>query len=284
MRAIAKLCLNSLLGKFAQRDNFTQVEYLSKFGELQDILNNDCNDVTSFDFYEANEICCIAYKSTESAIECTKNTNPVLAAFVTSWARITLLKRLQQSGIVDTLYSDTDSVATMKDLPTGNCLGEWEREHILVYTFVSGGPKTTCYTVKYVKNGNKSKDICNFKGFILNAEASKFLNSKGLKSIVLVENKDNRITLINPSKITRQKDGTLVNKYEEKEYTFDYDKRIAKTLDNDGIITFPWFLRFFSCYFNFFIYFMFFSSIKVTIEEPKKINKNLLTNCQVQVK
>ncbi len=239
LRAIAKLCLNSLWGKFAQRDNFTKVEYLSKFDELQDILNNNCNDVTSFDFYKANEICCIAYKSTESAIECTKNTNPVVAAFVTSWARITLLKRLQLSGM-DTLYSDTDSVASMKDLPTGNCLGEWEREQILVDTFVSGGPKTTCYTVKDVKNRNMSRDICKFKGFILNAEASRFLNLKGLKAIVLGENKNHRITLINPSKITRQKDGSLVNKYEEKEYTFDYNKRISKPLNNGDIITFPY--------------------------------------------
>jgi hypothetical protein len=47
---------NSLWGKFAQRDNFTKVEYLSKFGELQDILNNDCNDATYFNFYQATEI------------------------------------------------------------------------------------------------------------------------------------------------------------------------------------------------------------------------------------
>ena len=57
LRAVAKLCLNSLWGKFAQRDNFTKVEYLFKFGELQDILINDCNEVTSFDFYKDNEIC-----------------------------------------------------------------------------------------------------------------------------------------------------------------------------------------------------------------------------------
>ena len=63
----------------------------------------------------------------------------------------------------------------MKDLSTGNCLGEWEREQVLVDKFLSGGPKTTCYTVK---DGDKKRDICKFKGFVLNAENSKYLNLK----------------------------------------------------------------------------------------------------------
>jgi len=159
-----------------------------------------------------------------------------VAAFVTSWAKITLLKRLQLSGI-DTLYSDTDSVTTMRDLPTGNCLGEWEREQILVDTFASGGPKTTCYRVK---KGNKTKDICKFKGFILNAENEQFLNLKGLTFLVTGTNKNHRITLVNESKITRQKDGSLINKYEEKEYTFDYDKRVPWPMQNGDILTFPY--------------------------------------------
>ena len=98
-----------------------------------------------------------------------------------------------------------------KDLPNGNCLGEWEREQILVETFVSGGPKTACYTVK---DGDKTKDICKIKGFVLNAENSKYLNLKNLELLVLGENKNNRITLIIPCKITREKDGSLVSKYE----------------------------------------------------------------------
>ena len=91
-----------------------------------------------------------------------------------------------------------------------------------------------------MKDGDKKRDICKFKGFVLNAENSKYLSLKNLELLVLGENKNNRITLINPCKITRQKNGSLVSKYEEKEYTFDYDKRIPKRLDNGDIITFPY--------------------------------------------
>jgi len=70
LRTIAKLCLNSLWGKFAQRDNFNQNEYLTKHEELINILNNDANNVTSIDFYNDDKICHIAYKSSDDALEC----------------------------------------------------------------------------------------------------------------------------------------------------------------------------------------------------------------------
>jgi len=236
LRAIAKLCLNSLWGKFAQRDNFTTTQFITKPNDFFSILYNDENDVSGLDFYKNDEICCISYKSTEDAIECGIRTNPVVAAFVTSWARITLLKRLQKSGM-DTLYMDTDSVVTMKNLPTGNCLGEWERENKIVDKFVASGPKSYAYRTKK-KDG--FEDTCKFKGFILNAENKKYLNNESLLKMVLGENKNKRITLINERKITRCKDGSLVNKYEEKEFTFDYDKRVMKKLDNGDIITYPY--------------------------------------------
>ena len=237
----------------------------SKFHAL--LLHNDIEvDVDFFDNWKMNEngtaeivrdeTISVTWKKNKESIECGKGTNPVVAAFVTSWARIELLKRLQESS-EDSMYCDTDSCISLKDLPIGNCLGDWDRENIVVDKFVCGGPKSYCFLTK------DGKEVCKYKGFCINGETEHLLTRMNLENVIrssfdkkengserseLSErserserrNKDKRITIVNERKITRNKNGTLMNKYEEKEFTFDFDKRVACVLKNGDIITYPY--------------------------------------------
>ena len=44
MRAIAKMCLNSLWGKFGERNNMKQKKYVTEVKEFYEILLNDATD------------------------------------------------------------------------------------------------------------------------------------------------------------------------------------------------------------------------------------------------
>ena len=46
LRSVAKLCLNSLLGKCGQRDNLTKTEVITKTKRLRALLNSPEIDVT----------------------------------------------------------------------------------------------------------------------------------------------------------------------------------------------------------------------------------------------
>ena len=50
LRAIAKLCLNSLWGRFSQRTNMSQTKYVTEVAEFYEILLDDRLDNINFQF------------------------------------------------------------------------------------------------------------------------------------------------------------------------------------------------------------------------------------------
>ena len=50
LRSIAKICLNSLLGKFGQRSNMSQTKYVTELSEFYEILLDDQLDNLNFQF------------------------------------------------------------------------------------------------------------------------------------------------------------------------------------------------------------------------------------------
>ena len=97
--------------------------------------------------------------------------------------------------------------------------------------FVSGGPKN--YSFRYGDNEQK----CVVKGFRLNHENAQILNHENMIRMVIGDIKE--LTLVNENKITRQ-NKQIVNKYEEKSYTFGYDKRAIQYISDSCIETFPY--------------------------------------------
>ena len=126
------------------------------------------------------------------------------------------------------MYHDTDSVIFVcpsgeQPLLSGDFLGDWTskldpEEHIT--EFISAGPKNYAYRT------NKGAETCKVKGFSLNYTNSQLINFEAIKEIVF--DKVVNISIVQPSKITRQAQNTTIyNRPELKTYKKVYDKRIV---------------------------------------------------------
>jgi len=245
MRAIAKLCLNSLWGKFGQRSNMPQTEIINDKSRYYEIMFNDekfCNQ----NFYAIDdERLEMTFKNTEDNIQTNFNTNLAIASFTTSSARLRLYEGLD---LLDrqVLYHDTDSLVYVYDnnkpegvgnekLPLGDLLGDWTDEldgTKMIGTFVSGGPKNYSYETD---DGEYHTKI---KGFTLNWDAVKVLNHNSMINMIDTYQEYNSIQKlsVNYNLIQRHKDKKLTNYNQTKQYGFTYDKRVILPIDKFGNI------------------------------------------------
>lgn len=214
-KQLAKLMLNSLWGKFAQRGNFIHHETLRT---RQDFLALERSwDSAEIDIVFTYQTPQLADQTPESYVLYRRFTdveesdfNVAIAAFVTAHGRCRLLEQLLLLG-ERVIYHDTDSIIYERDpagynIPVGRYLGEWEDElggHPIM-AFVSTGPKT--YSFKTVQpdplpasevNHGRDEVIriddvyyrCVYhskaKGFTLNTITSEEINFKGMQDLVL---------------------------------------------------------------------------------------------------
>ena len=232
MRAIAKLCLNSLWGKFGQREHMKQFEYVTEPKKFYKILLDDEIDNLNIQFIN-NDMIQMSYNKKDDFVDNSKDTNIFVACFTTSHARMMLYNVLDKLGD-QVLGYDTDS-AWYIDRPggntieTGDSLGDLtdELEGDYITEWCGTGPKSYAY------NTAKGKYVCKVKGFTLNYENSLYINNKSIKE--LVQGKKDRITIVKEQMITRDaKTKTIVNKYQEKDFKQVYDKRCI-TKDSDTL-------------------------------------------------
>lgn len=110
LRRTMKIILNSLWGKFGQRNNMTQSKMCMNPREFYSVILNDELEVTGmFVCPNNNQVLELMYQDKEPYVQESPNTNVYIACFTTCHAR------LQLYGILDTLqdsvlYYDTDSV------------------------------------------------------------------------------------------------------------------------------------------------------------------------------
>ena len=237
MRAIAKMCLNSLWGKFGQRNNMKKTDYVTEPSEFYRILLDDSVDDLNIQFIN-NEMLQMTYNLKDQFVDNSNSTNIFIAAFTTSHARQMLY------GVLDKLDNkvlgfDTDSVWYVEregdvKIETGDSLGDLtdELDDNSITEWVATGPKSYSY------NTSDGKSVCKVKGFTLNYENSKCLNMDGMRRVI--NNTADHITIINEGKITRDPSTKqIVNRYLEKDFRFVYDKRcMVKT--GTGIDTLPY--------------------------------------------
>ncbi len=147
-RQLYKSMMNSVIGKFAQKSNFPQTQYVSN---AEDIDNLFKTGETIVDFQTiADDIC--AVQTTSPVLKDKKNrkTNPIITAFVTSLSRIDMhenILRLEKSHCCP-LYTDTDSL--IFTIPTGQPLpfelniglGSFKPEYELITGFCCIGKKS----------------------------------------------------------------------------------------------------------------------------------------------
>ena len=235
LRSISKLCLNSLWGKFGQRNNMSQTKYVTEVSEFYEILLDDKLDDINFQFINDNMVQ-MTYNFKDQFVDNHNSTNIFIACFTTSHARLMLYNKLDYLK-EKVLYFDTDSIIYIDDgkktIKTGDMLGDMtdELSGKAITNFVSTGPKS--YSFRYGDNCEKSA----IKGFTLNHENSTILNHESMRKIVKKQIRE--LTIINANKITR-KNREIVNKYMEKVFKFGYDKRVIKHVNENHIDTLPY--------------------------------------------
>ena len=146
LRQLAKICLNSLWGKFGQRSNLSGYIFCKDYPKLIAKLNDPCTK--SKHWYIINESC-VELRSealNDFNIEASY-ISEITAVFATSNARLRLYALMEWLDPSQVCYCDTDSVMFVYDktnplhkeprndepsLPAGirfgKGLGEWENE------------------------------------------------------------------------------------------------------------------------------------------------------------
>ena len=235
LRSIAKLCLNSLWGKFSQRSDMSQTKYVTEVSEFYEILLDDKLDNINFQFIN-DDMVQMTYNFKDQFVDNSNNTNIFIACLTTSHARLMLYDKLDYLN-EKVLYFDTDSIIyaddNTKNIETGDMLGDMtdELSGKAISSFISTGPKS--YSYRYGDNCEKSA----IKGFTLNHENSTILNHDSMCKIVKKQIRE--LIIINENKITRD-NREIVNKYCEKVFKFGYDKRVIRHVNENHIDTIPY--------------------------------------------
>ena len=249
LRAISKLCLNSLWGRLRMNTDRVQSELIHDAKRFYDILNASDSDVHDIHLINDEIVELVFQKKKEYERE-SPVTNIFLAILITSWARLELYSLLDRYK-ERILYCDTDSIILVErpgdlDIELSDYLGgltdEMAKDHgpeHFIQEFICCGPKNYAYKV------TDGTCVVKVKGFFLNYENSKELNMDTMRHMVQNMNLNHSITLVNENKIRREPNTrTIVNKREEKKYQLVYEKRVVM---NDGEYSLPfgynWFPR-----------------------------------------
>lgn len=106
LRFIAKILLNSLWGKLAQRYNLTKVAITSTPEEFWRILADDANQVLDW-IHLSEQLDRVTYRKKQHFFDAPRTNNIPVAAFVTSHARLRLYHFMEQVAEDCLLYCDT---------------------------------------------------------------------------------------------------------------------------------------------------------------------------------
>ncbi len=239
MKAISKLFLNSLWGRFGLNSNKSQFKLVSDLSELYEIFMNDQYCVNDINFLNEH-VCQIFYSVHDEMHAGTNDTNVIIAAFVTCYARLKLLDLLEAAG-ENVIYYDTDSLilVTRPDSfkPTlGDYLGELTSELDIDDYIVEGvfpGPKNYAFKTK------NNHSVCKVKCFTLNYTAEQSINFDSMKDMILnFQNASDKIEInVEQSSIKRdKKTWNVFSEIKNKVFSHVYDKRIVK----DDFTTIPY--------------------------------------------
>nr|CAD2200928.1 unnamed protein product [Meloidogyne enterolobii] len=187
-RAIAKLAVNNLWGRFSLRNHgLSQTHITDDLAELGEYIHNRSIEIGSIDQLNEDTMM-IRYLKKKEWVEEHDSSNVVISLWTTSAARLHLLKLMQK--VVRTpgcslLYTDTDSLIyahpdNNNPLELGPHLGdltdEYPQHSILEYC--SGGAKQYGLKLKR-KNGNHDPEyVLKVRGMTLNFDV---LNNQNLR-------------------------------------------------------------------------------------------------------
>ncbi|KAG1710397.1 putative DNA polymerase [Nymphon striatum] len=223
LRTVAKLCLNSLWGKFAQRSNMPQVIFVNTTETFFCHLSDPAKIVTDFKVI-TDDMIMLVYTNSESAVSTPKFANVPIACLTTAYARLHLYSIIENLGD-RLLYFDTDSLIYIDrkgewSPATGPFLGELKDEvpGDSIIEFASAGPKNYAYLTL------KGKSVCKVRGITLNHDNAKLVNFQKMKQLI----DDHQLYVDVPETrfVRSKKDFSIRNVETSKRYKFTYTKRM----------------------------------------------------------
>lgn len=236
LRFIAKICLNSLWGKFGQRSNMMKTDIIKNDpAKFYSIMFDKQYEVSSVLFLNEDTIE-MKYKMSDDDPISTGNTNIAIASVTTGWARVWLYEAFLKVGLDNVHYCDTDSLiysypTNNNPIKTDSCLGgltdELEGDGY-IDELVALAPKTYAYKTSSDKLEVKAK------GFTLNQVVSKSINFDHMRNMVLNEN-DTETVISYPSRIRLDSKTKLLKSVDEtKTFKYNYTKRCVNSMNDSN--------------------------------------------------
>lgn len=244
-RQLAKLYLNALWGKFAQRPSklcHTTIYGVQQFYQLWE---DKSIDQKSCLFREISPgVFKVSYTKKQSYIDPVKHGNLFVAAKVTESARCVLHKQMLKVGPERVIYCDTDSIIFVKEnngeVLTGVGLGKWTNEypnHIILHVYALA-PKL--YSLKLAPRQGDSYEVFRAKGIqmsLINQDRMSFDRIKPLiESVICGENETYTISVKNFNIFSNSGNsalpyGQIYSRYNEKKVRAIITKRIVKRME-----------------------------------------------------
>ena len=230
MRKVAKICLNSLWGKFAQRPCLEQYAFTRNFTEFTRIVSQPGVTVNNFEIISKNLVE-VRYMEDNDYVNESEHISEAVAAFTTSNARLRLYAFIDWLHYSQVLYYDTDSCIYLYDpdnpdhinpddenqerpelVSLGKGLGQWSDElekGEYITEFVATGPKSYAYKTNY------GKRECKAKGLTLDVTSAKYITLNSMKKLIdekVQELETAERHRFNMDKVTKQMRTTQITK------------------------------------------------------------------------
>ncbi|CAO4361640.1 unnamed protein product [Caenorhabditis nigoni] len=232
-RAVAKLMLNSLWGKLAQRVDRIQTEIVIKPEKFWKIVHD--SSLSLLDVRPVNDVLIIKYRKQVETLSSLKTGAVHIAALTTSYARLRLYNYMEKVGGDNIVYTDTDSIVFCvpegEENPLagdmGPYLGQLTNEVKGEMTeFVSTGPKAYCYRDRMADGTVET--VRKAKGVTMNSEVDRKITFEAMKRMVdeeLNEVADRSMEEFGQFTMKRDKDHNVYAVQMKKQFRFTFNKR-----------------------------------------------------------
>ncbi|PIC44706.1 hypothetical protein B9Z55_004983 [Caenorhabditis nigoni] len=232
-RLAAKLLLNSLWGKLAQRVDRPTTEIVVSPAKFWKIFHNTA--IVMEDVWCINNTMMVRCTQRTETLESLKTGAVHIAAYVTSYARLRLYRLMEKVGAENIVYTDTDSIVYTSPRAAvdplrgehGPYLGQLTDELEGTMTeFVSLGPKTYCY--KETLADGTEKTVRKAKGISLTAQADKKITFERMKAMVdevLDEAQQRTVIQVPQQTMRRDRNHVVYAKENKKAFRFTFNKR-----------------------------------------------------------
>ena len=238
LRFIAKICLNSLWGKFGQNPKVKHSEYIDSEKDFYRVILDDQIENIGLCFLNDNMVYA-SYEKKDEFLNVSYNTNIFIACFTSSWARLRLYSMLDKLD-KNVCYCDTDSVVYIENEQTkaivdqyiGDGLGEWTDE--------LGGNYMDFWCCAQAKDYgyilNNGKQAGKVKGFRVSAETENKMTNE--QRIQLIKGAIDHVD-INYNQFMI-KNCEIITKRMVKQWAFKFDKRMIRHVSENLIDTVPY--------------------------------------------